>query len=425
MRGTSAVRKKSQHAMPSDGRRPALHAGGGFVRIHSCSLLIRTWVTLRPGSWLVVLSAALTPTQVLSGLPDETEQNPLWHYGAYVDFNYAPDFNTPHSVPFRSKLTTYRLNQVSTDLAMAYISKDASFDSPLGFEFGLMTGWDMSGQMPTSNIMSEASIIEHLARANITYQTSVGNGLKLVGGLMSSFIGYEAFYAKDNTHYSRAWGSDYSPYYLIGVGAIYPVTSKILTGAYIVTDYNYLQVINSQPKYAGQFSYQIDDHLKWSENLFVGPEQSNTAFEYWRGFLNSILEYDAGQWSVAFIGDAGSQKSAQPGHVQQLYAASSIFGRWNIEGPWTLGLRPEIYYDPNGVQTGNIQFIKALTSTLEYKVIASGITTRIRLEYRFDNSTGTQGGFYGPEGIQGSLVPSQSVIYMGLLMNFDGGFDLP
>lgn len=355
-------------------------------------------------------------------MPQQDESHALWHYGAYVDINYAPDFNTPHSVPFRDKLTTYRLNQVSTDLVMAYLSKDATFDSPWGFEFGLMDGWDMSGQLPSTEVMTGASVIEHLSRANFTYQTRLGNGLKFVGGLMSSFIGYESFYAKDNTHYSRAWGSDYSPYYLMGIGAIYPLSPDILTGIYIVNDYNYLQVPNSQPKYAGQFSYQFHENMKWCENLFFGPEQSNTAFEYWRGFLNSMLEYSEGDWTVAWIGDVGSQKSSQATHVQQLYAASSIFAKWHLDGPWTLGLRPEIYYDPNGVQTGDIQFIKALTSTLEYKLVASGITTRVRLEYRFDYSTGQQGGFYGTQGVNGPLVPSQSILFMGLLMNFDDHF---
>jgi Putative beta-barrel porin-2, OmpL-like. bbp2 len=350
-----------------------------------------------------------------------TEEN-LWHYGAYLDVNYAPDLSTPKSVPFRDKLTTYRLNQVTPDLVMAYVTKDATGASPWGFEFGGMTGYDMSGQMPLTRAMAGAQVLEHLSRANISYQSNVGNGLKFVGGLMNSFIGYESFYAKDNANYSRAWGSDYSPYFLIGVGALYPLTPSIETGLYLVTDYNYLQVMNSQPKYAGQFVYHINEHLKWSENAFVGPEQTNTAFSYWRGFLNSMLEWREDDWSLGYVLDGGSQRYAGANHVQQLYVSNAIFGRWNISGPWTLGIRPELYYDPNGLQTGNIQFIKAITSTVEYKFNEAGVTNRLRLEYRYDNSTGTQGGFYGPDGINGPLIPGQSVFYLVYMMSLDNNF---
>ena len=372
--------------------------------------------------WLQIPALFLALSGVHSGTQAEDS---LWHYGAYLDVNYAPDLSTPYSVPFRDKLTTMRLNQVTTDLAMAYLSKDATATSPFGFEFGLMTGSDMSGQMPKDNLMPGAQVLEHLARANISYQTSVGNGLKLVGGLMSSFIGYESFYAKDNINYSRAWGSDYSPYYLIGACALYPLNSAIDLGFYVVTDYNYLQVMNDQPKYAGQFVWRINPNLKWTENLFVGPEQTETDFRYWRGFFNSMLEYQNEDWLSALVIDVGSQKQAGGHEVQQLYAAAALYNRWHVSGPFSIGLRPELYYDPNGVQTGNIQFIKALTSTLEYKLTVEEITTRFRLEYRFDNSTGTQGGFYQAGGTRGPLTPSQSVIFLGVLMSFDGNLQAP
>jgi Putative beta-barrel porin-2, OmpL-like. bbp2 len=158
------------------------------------------------------------------------------------------------------------------------------------------------------------------------------------------------------------------------------------------------------------------------ENAFVGPEQTNTAFQYWRGFLNSMLEWSQDDWTVAYVLDGGSQRTTAANHVQDLYVANAVYGRWNFSGPWTLGVRPELYYDPNGLQTGNIQFIKAISTTLEYKFSEAGFTNRVRLEYRYDNSTGTQGGFYGPQGINGPLIEGQSLIYLVVMMNYDGQF---
>lgn len=346
----------------------------------------------------------------------------LWHYGAYLDLNYAPDLSTPRSVPFRDKLTTNRLNQFSPDLGMVYLSKTTSTESPWGFELSGQAGYDTNGQLPPSQPLVGANVLRYFSRANVSYQTDIGNGLKFNGGLMNSFIGYESFYAKDNINYTRAWGSDYSPYFLIGAGATYPVNEKIDAGLYIVSDYNYLQEVNTQPKYASQFTYRINEHLKWMENAFVGPEQTNTAFQYWRGFLNSMLEWSQDDWTVAYVLDGGSQRTTAANHVQDLYVANAVYGRWNFSGPWTLGVRPELYYDPNGLQTGNIQFIKAISTTLEYKFSEAGFTNRVRLEYRYDNSTGTQGGFYGPQGINGPLIEGQSLIYLVVMMNYDGQF---
>ena len=80
---------------------------------------------------------------------------------------------------------------------------------------------------------------------------------------------------------------------------------------------------------------------------------------------------------------------------------------------------PELYWDPNGALTGSIQFIKAITTTLEYQLTKGGFNNRLRLEYRYDNSTGQQGGFYGAGGENGPLVTGQSTIFFAILLSFD------
>ena len=89
---------------------------------------------------------------------------------------------------------------------------------------------------------------------------------------------------------------------------------------------------------------------------------------------------------------------------------------------WAVAVRPELYYDPDGTMTGAKQFIKGVTTTLEYKLEYAWTTTRFRLEYRFNNSTGPQGGFFtgGPtsSGAIG-LTPSQNLLFFAILWSFD------
>jgi hypothetical protein len=102
--------------------------------------------------------------------------------------------------------------------------------------------------------------------------------------------------------------------------------------------------------------------------------------------------------------------------------ASSLFTRWHIAGPWTIAVRPEFYWDRNGQWTGNQQFVKAITSTLEYRVPYRWTNAMLRLEHRYDESTGKQGGFFKDGNFatgQQMLTPGQHLLIFGLLWTFD------
>ncbi len=350
----------------------------------------------------------------------EAELPEDWHYGAYVDLSYPVDFNGSNTYLWRSKGTTYRLNEFTPNVGMFYLRKDASSDSRWGLELGSQAGYDPDGQIPSSQTQNGADVLRYFSRANISYLSPIGNGLKFTAGLFNSFIGYESFYAKDNPNYTRSWIADYSPYFLIGAGAQYTVNDQIDTGFYLVNDYNYLAHVNNQPRYAGQFTWRVTPNFKMMENVFFGPQQAQTDFQYWRFFSNSMVEWSGADYSIAVAYDVGTEKSAtSPSHVRDLWMGSALFARWNFSGPWTVALRPELYWDPNGTMTGSMQFIKAITATLEYKLAEGGFNNRLRLEYRYDNSTGRQGGFYGSGGVDGPLVSGQSTVFLAFLASFD------
>lgn len=101
---------------------------------------------------------------------------------------------------------------------------------------------------------------------------------------------------------------------------------------------------------------------------------------------------------------------------------SAIFSQWRFSKAWAIGVRPELYYDPDGTMTGARQFIKGVTTTLDYKWLYGWTTTLFRLEYRFNNSTGPQGGFYtGGQVAPGviGLTPSQNLLFFSILWSFD------
>jgi hypothetical protein len=91
-------------------------------------------------------------------------------------------------------------------------------------------------------------------------------------------------------------------------------------------------------------------------------------------------------------------------------------------GPWSVAVRPEFFWDRNGLITGFQQFVKALTTTLEYRLPYRWTNTILRLEYRFDESRGSGGGFYRDgevaPGVVG-LTPTQHLLIFSAIWTFD------
>ena len=60
---------------------------------------------------------------------DDMPQEPvsqLWDHSLYLDLGYGSSSNNPENNLWRSKGTTFKLNQPQVNLAMAYVSKKAA-----------------------------------------------------------------------------------------------------------------------------------------------------------------------------------------------------------------------------------------------------------------------------------------------------------
>ncbi|MBS4049762.1 MAG: outer membrane beta-barrel protein [Methylomonas sp.] len=342
-----------------------------------------------------------------------------WQVGVTIDLSYANAFQSDDEIAYRSKATTMRLNEFTPNMGMFYLRKLASESSRWGLEIGAQAGYDTDGQVPGSDRLPGYSILRYLSRANVSYLAPIGNGLTLTAGLMNSFIGFESMFAKDNFNYTRSWIADYSPYSLLGFGGQYPLNQDVTVGLYLVSDYDYLAYRSDQPKYASQVAWTISPAWKFTQNLFAGPEQRNTDTANWRYFSDSILQWTGQDVTVALAYDVGTERLAQSSTDRQmLWMGSALFSRWHIDGPWSVALRPEIYWDGDGRLTGNRQLIKAVTATLDYKIPLDSAFVILRSEYRYDDSTGKQGGFY-TSGNRQDLVSGQHAVFLSCLISFE------
>jgi len=378
---------------------------------------------VEPQSAGQVSDEPVKPLSAPSGAPETAASD--WHYGAYVDLSYIVNFNFPENHLWRSRGTTSRHNELAPNMGYVYVRKDAGEISRWGMEFGLQGGYDSKdfAYLQGEPKVDGADTWRHLHRANVSYLAPVGNGLTVTAGLFNSLIGYESLYAKDNNNYTRSWIADYTPYMMFGVNAKYPVNDRLTVAAFVINGYFHLSRPNDQPSYGAQWAYKITPRLTATQTVYWGPDQAKTSLEFWRLYGNHILEWKGDDLTLAASYDIGTESIAdQPGSPRTFVMGGNVVAKWHVSGPWSLAVRPEFYWDRNGRWTGQEQFVKAITSTVEYKLPYRWTTTIIRLEYRYDESTGVGGGFFkGSEispGVIG-LTPAQHLLLLGLLCSFD------
>jgi len=354
-----------------------------------------------------------------TGLP------PGWHYGGFIDLGYSLDFNFPENHLFRNRSTTPRVNELDLNMGAVYLRKDASEQSRWGMELMPQGGQDALNFGFGTNLphLEGSSWLRQFGLANMSYLAPAGNGLTLQAGIFNSFIGYESLWAKNNFTYTRAWIADYSPYLMLGANAQYTFNDQWAGAIFVVNEYFHLQNANSLPSYGGQVSYKPTSQWLFKETLYYGPDQSDTSLEFWRVFADSIVEWKGDDVTVALDHQIGTQKSATaPGNPRQFYMGGALSARWHIEGPWSVAVRPEFYWDRNGLQTGAQQFVKAITTTAEYRLPYKWTNTILRLEHRFDESTGADGGFFkGNEVSPGviGLTGAQHLLIFSAIWTFD------
>ena len=346
-----------------------------------------------------------------------------WHYGAYLDVGYTLDSNNPENRTWRSKSTTFKFSEPKINMARGYVRKDATPQSRWGMEFGLQAGVDVEGLVPgpppaANEPVTNADTLRHFSETNLSYLIPAGKGLKLTGGLLKGNPAWESFHAIDNPNYTRGYLTDNVPYFLFGAQADYPVSESVDMEFLVVTGYNYLANPNDVPSYALQVSWRATSTITFTQNLYYGPDQKDTALEFWRFFSDSILEWKRGPFLVAASFDFGTERQAdQIGTPQNNWMSGALWGRWQFGEPWSVAFRPGFYWDPDGLITGAKQFIQAYTATLKYEFSPLPIhTLQASLEYRYDHSAGPEGGFF--EGPNNRLVPDQHLVLLAFMWAF-------
>jgi hypothetical protein len=358
-----------------------------------------------------------------SGQPPKPE----WNYGGFADLGYLLDFNHPSNRLFRSRGTAWHVDRMHLNMAGAYLKKKASETSRWGAEVAVQGGKDAEvfGFSATAPNIGGYRWLRQLGPTNVSYLAPVGKGLTLQGGIFGSLIGYDSLYAKDNFTYTRPWVADFTPYFMMGVNASYPFNEKLTGTLFVLNGYWHLANANSVPSSGSQLAYKASPRVTVKETVLWGPHQSNTSLEFWRFLSDSIVERKGDRVTIALEYVYSGERVDAPGRSRALMMAAQTPVHWAINKRWSATVRPEVFWDRDGRWTLARQTVKAVTTTLEYRLPYRQANTILRLEHRYDDSRGPEGGFFrGAEvspGVLG-LTPTQHLLVVGLLFTFDSTF---
>jgi hypothetical protein len=347
-----------------------------------------------------------------------------WHYGGFIDLGYLLDFNHPANHLFRGRSTTFEVDEPQINMSALYLRKQASEKSRWGTELTVQAGRDTDtfGFSPAAPNLPGSEGLRHLGPTNVSYLAPLGHGLTLQAGIFNSLIGYDSLYAKDNFEYTRPWGADLTPYFMMGVNASYSFTENLVGALFVVNGYAHLADANSIPSSGAQLAYKASTRISVKETVFSGPAQANTSVSDWRFLSDSIVERKTDHLTLAFEYIYGSERVAAPGNPRALMMAGQLPLHWALNDRWSVTVRPEVLWDRDGRWTLSRQTVKAVTTTLEYRIPYRATTTILRLEHRYDDSRGPNGGFFRGSDIQPGVVgltPTQQLLIFGLIFTFD------
>jgi hypothetical protein len=230
-------------------------------------------------------------------------------------------------------------------------------------------------------------VYRHIWQAFGTYVFPVGRGLQMDFGKFASSLGYETNYAKDNSHFSRAYLFNFLPFYHSGLRATLPVSDEI-TLMYMLT--NGIQQTEDFNDFKSNHMAAIvtpTSAVTWTVNYYAGQEQPDGGEpEGPDGYFKVFDTYVA--WTATPALSFGLDVNYVTNEVNKADDAlalqgTGLYARYQLTSPAAVSVRYE-RLDDEGLFGGIDQVLYGFTATAEYR-FADGFL--VRGEFRRDWST--------------------------------------
>ena len=347
-------------------------------------------VTLALGTSIVANAQTRDSARVASeqDQPAQEPHDPFKHlrFGVTFETYYQFNANRPHDRvnllrAYDTRANVFSIQQVAIVIeSIPAVERGRRFGARVDLQFGQAT--ETVQGSPVNEPRPE--VHRHLWQAFGTYVFPIGRGLQADFGKFASNLGFETNYAKDNSHFSRAYLFNFLPFYHSGARLTLPVSDELTLMYALTNGIQQTEDFNNFKSNHFAAILKLSANVTWTVNYYFGREQPDHELpDGPDGVFRVIDTYLTYAVTPALSFGVNANYASNEVHERNdalSLQGTATYARYQVSKPVALALRYE-RLDDAGLFGAVDQVLHEVTATVEYK-LAEGFLTRG--EYRRD-----------------------------------------
>jgi hypothetical protein len=348
----------------------------------------------------------------------QEKPDPFEHlrFGVAFEGYYQFNGNRPHDRVNLLRAYDTRANVFSIQQVAIVIESVPAVEA--GRRFGARI--DLQFGQATETVQGSAAneprpdVYRHVWQAYGTYVFPLGRGLQADFGKFASNLGFETNYAKDNSHFSRAYLFNFLPFYHSGLRLTLPVSDEVTLTYMLTNGIQQTEDFNNFKSNHLTAILKLPLDVTWTTSYYFGREQPDDERPDGPDGLFRVIDTYLTYLATPAL-SFGLDANYVTNEVHERDKALSLQGigayaRYQVSAPVALALRYE-RLDDEGLFGGVEQVLHEITATAEYK-FAEGFL--MRGEFRRDWSNRE---FFTTR-IPGALRDHQNTFTLGMVWWF-------
>ncbi|HEY0652094.1 MAG TPA: outer membrane beta-barrel protein [Chryseosolibacter sp.] len=257
----------------------------------------------------------------------------------YVDTYYAYNFNERDTKDIPYFVSMSRHNEFNVNLAFV----DVKYSSH-SLRARIVPGF---GTYVNANYANEPASLKNLIEANVGIRIFKDKGFWIDAGVLGSPYTNESAISKDHLAYTRSLAAENVPYYLSGVKATLPLSSKFNAYLFLLNGWQQIADQNSNKSFGSQIELRPNNNLLITWNTYIGKERAAIdSVNGTRYFSDLYFIYKKAKLSMTGCVYYGIQE-----HMDEnlKWMQANIITRYRLSSVVSTTLRFEYFNDSKGV----------------------------------------------------------------------------
>jgi hypothetical protein len=310
----------------------------------------------------------------------------MFGFGVALEGYYQFNGNRPHDRinllrAYDTRANVFSIQQAAVVIESApAVDEDRRFGARVDLQFGQAT------ETVQGNPANEPrpDVYRHIWQAYGTYVFPVGRGLQADFGKFASNLGIETNYAKDNSHFSRAYLFNFLPFYHSGLRLTLPLRNDVTVSYMLTNGIQQTEDFNNFKSHHVSATFTLPAGATWTTNYYAGQEQPdgeapNGPDGFFRAFDTYVTYAPTPALRFGFDANHVTNEVRQADDALALQGAG-VYARYQMSPRAALAARYE-RLDDEGLFGAVDQVLHEVTATTEY-TLADGFL--VRGEFRRD-----------------------------------------